>query len=56
MTPKPGETIKLYLARVNGALDKVFTSKAQAEAYMRGTRQNGEFWRIQEIETMAHEA
>lgn len=50
-----GDTVKLYMARINGALVEVFTNKLQAEAYMRLTRKNGEFWRIHETVTSPHE-
>jgi len=48
-------TILIYLIRINGALDKVFTNLIQAETYMRANRKNGQFWRIQEKKTVPHE-
>jgi len=56
MIPKANDTILLYLLRKNGALEEAFTSKTQAEDYMRKTRKNGEFWRIQEKLTAPHMA
>lgn len=49
-----GSQVDLHLVRVNGALVKIFTDLTQAEAYMRATRKNGEFWRINLITTEPH--
>jgi len=56
MILQQGETVMVYLVRCNGALEEVFTSETQAEAYMRKFRKNGQFWRIQEKRTVPHEA
>lgn len=42
MTPRT-----VYLVRCNGALLKIFTSEPRAIEFMKTTRKNGEFWRIQ---------
>lgn len=56
MKPKPGDSVMIYLLRRNGALEEMFTSLTQAEAYMRSARKNGEFWRIQEKQTVPHDS
>jgi hypothetical protein len=49
------QTVLLYMVRVNGTLEEVFTNKTQAESYMELTRKNGQFWRIQEKRTVPHQ-
>lgn len=56
MIPKPNDSFMVYLLRCNGALEEVFTNKAQAEAHMRAVRKNSEHWRIQEKQTTPHQA
>lgn len=54
MTPAQGESLTVHILRKNGAVAQVFTDLEQAENYMKLTRKNGEFWRIQSIKTAPH--
>lgn len=55
MPLKQGDTVMIYMVRKNGALEDIFTSLAQAEAYMRSVRKNSEYWRIHEKRTVPHQ-
>jgi len=50
----PGQTISVFMLRINGVVEEVFTDAEQAEDYMRKHRKTGQFWKIHERKTVPH--